>query len=213
MKCVKFLGMALVLAAAGLAQGADVKFRVDQKLLSYEQESEKTEANGASNTVKTTTVDTNPLLNTELSIYIDSCRLTYSPYGGALGFSHFFQKELEAGVVFATNSTKVDEPKNEESDMTLGVFGIYYVGMGNAEMEFDFGLTMGSSKSDNGTTKTNSKSTSIPLGFTYFRPMAENVFYGFGINYTVANAKDSETDEKTTTNTLGIDLASLKVTF
>lgn len=195
----------------------DAKFRIDSKILSYTSETNKKEVNSTSTTEKTTTLDTNVTDSTTITIAVDQCRLAFNPHGGPIALSHFMDKSLELGLKLDFNSKKVDKPKDESSDRTIGVFGRYYMSLGKPEMEFTLGLEMGNSTSESTTgtttTKTNNSTTTIPLEFAYYLPMTENFFYGFGLNYTISNGKDSESDVKTSVNTLGIDLVNLRYKF
>lgn len=216
MKCLRALGLAAVfglVASNGFA--VEAKLRIDQKALSYEQETSKNEVgSNPSTTTKTTTLETNEADNLFITIDVDTCRLSISPFGGAVKFSHFFQKDLEVGLAFDLDSSKVDKPKNNNSTTDIGVFGNYYMAMGKNELEIGLAFTSKASKAEDDTGTTNDeKGSLIKLGADYYLPIADNFFYGVGLSYSMSNLKESVADSKTTSNTIGIDLASLRYKF
>ena len=191
-------------------------------LVNYSNSSAKAKSEGVTSTVKTTQTKTADLDGSYLEASWGKANLYLYPFADSkkISPSYLVTDAIEVGLDLGINASTIDMPKNSDSSSLFGVFGIYYANL-TKTIVLENSLNIGM-KTNSGTvtetvagvaTETKSKNSDLTIAVSVNAvvPLAKNVQYVGGLSYTMDNNDDKQNKVKTSTGTLGVNLATVRL--
>lgn len=221
---MKRLGLIAALLVSGPSAFAgdgksSVSYDINVNLLQHMSSTVETKTDGKTDEQKQTSMATSPR-DLYIGIYLDKLYIyLYPQTQGYFGVGYGVMPNLEVGLGLGINSTTLDKPKNEESSTMVNVYTTYTQPIGKPKMEFT--LLLGSTTSTTETAaaegepnvKTETKGTDVTLGAVYVHPICDGVNYTFGLWYSQTSSEETEAKIDTSSSSLTVNLAGLRLDF
>ena len=191
-------------------------------LVNYSSASAQAKSNAVTSTVKTTQSKTSDLSGSYVEASWGKANLYLYPFFDSkmLSASYYVIDALEVGLDLGVNSSTVDKPKSNANSTLVGVFGLYTVHLTKAialENSLNIDMTTSSSKVTETVagvateTKTKNSDLAVKLIVNAVVPLAKNIQYLGGLSYTSDHNDNKQDKMKTTTGTLGVNLATVRL--
>ncbi len=184
--------------------------------------SKSTDTNGNETERKGTSTLTADLVDSLIYVTIGGkLNLYLYPFqdGNALAsVGYMVRDDLELGIDLGLNSTKIDEPKEEDHATLFGAFATYTVPVSNFALENAVVIDMTKLNSSSVSETTGAESTTeingvfIKASVNAIIPIAKNALYFAGPWLAIDNTKNASSDSKRASSQFGLTLAGLRIT-
>ena len=179
--------------------GADLaSFTIEQGILSYSSNSTTTKLTGTAATKETE--NTLSTMGNTLAIWasVGDWNLYFYPTQPKtpLGVSYMVHKDFEFGGQLSLNADRFDKAQAQKTNDTFGIFGIYYVPVGQGTVEISLPITVNTGVNKIPATGSDDtmNGSSVQLGANHVVPIVKNFSWTYGAAYRI------ETQKTTTAN-------------